>query len=117
MPTTEISHIHRDAEGKAWIDETNIKVLEVVLDYLATGSTPEEIHTQYPSLSLAQIHAALAFYYDHREEFDNAVELSLKENDARWAANQDSPVRARLRIFDLSPRNENDAGGFLNTEH
>jgi uncharacterized protein (DUF433 family) len=97
MPTVEISHIHRDAEGKAWIDSTNIKVIEVALDYLATGSTPEEIHIQYPSLSLAQIHAALAFYYDHREEFDGAIERGLKENDARWAAGQDSPLRARLR--------------------
>lgn len=97
MPTTEISHIHRDATGKAWIDDTNVKVIEVVLDYLGTGSTPEEIHAQYPHLSLAQIHATLAFYYDHREEFDAAIENGLKENDARWAAQQDSPLRARLR--------------------
>ncbi len=97
MPTIEINHIHRDSDGKAWIDDTNVKVIEVALDYLATGSTPEEIHVQYPHLSLAQIHAALSFYYDHRDEFDPAIESGLKENDERWAANQDSPVRSRLR--------------------
>ena len=97
MPTTEITHIHRDAEGKAWIDNTNIKVIEVALDYLASGSTPEEIHVQYPDLSPAQIYAALGFYYDHRDEFDSAIESSLKDNDQQWAANQDSPLRSRLR--------------------
>src|ERR1035441_9892456 len=99
MPATEISHIHRDAEGRAWIDDCNVKVIEVVLDYLATGSTPDEIHVQYPHLSLAQIHAALAFYYDNREEFDAEIKLGLERADSAWAANQNSPLRQRLRIL------------------
>ena len=37
MPANEISHIHRDAQGRAWIDDCNGKVIEVALDYLATG--------------------------------------------------------------------------------
>jgi uncharacterized protein (DUF433 family) len=99
MPSTEVSHINRDAQGRAWIDECNVKVVEVALDYLATGSTPEEIHVQYPRLSLAQIHAALAFYYDHREEFDTEINAGLAEAEAEWGASQNSPLRQRLRAL------------------
>jgi uncharacterized protein (DUF433 family) len=95
----EISHIHRDDQGRAWIDASNVKVIEVVLDHLATGSSPEEIHVQYPHLSLAQIHAALAFYYDNREEFDTAINRGLEQADSAWAANQNSPLRQRLRAL------------------
>jgi hypothetical protein len=36
-----------------------------VLDKLAYGWSPEEIHFQHPALSLAQIHAALSYYYEN----------------------------------------------------
>jgi uncharacterized protein (DUF433 family) len=99
MPATEISHIRRDVQGRAWIDDSNVKVIEVVLDYLATGSTAEEIHVQYPDLSLAQIHAALAFYYDNRDEFDAEINRGLEQADTAWVANQNSPLRQRLRAL------------------
>ena len=91
------SHIQMDAHGTAWIDDTNVKVVEVVLDRLAHGWSPEEIHFQHPSLSLAQIHAALAYYYDHQAEMDQQIERQLKETDALAAGGADSPVRRRLR--------------------
>jgi len=34
------------------------------------GVTPDEIAAKYASLSLAQVHAALAHYYANREEVD-----------------------------------------------
>jgi uncharacterized protein (DUF433 family) len=62
--------IEVDAQGVAWITGANTKVVEVVLDKLAHNSTPEEMHEQYPHLSLAQIHAALSYYYEHQTEVD-----------------------------------------------
>jgi len=35
MTKTEMAHIWLDEKGKAWIDETGIKVIEVVLSHLA----------------------------------------------------------------------------------
>jgi uncharacterized protein (DUF433 family) len=58
MPTTTTAHIHLDERGVAWIDDTNVKVVEVVLDTRAYGWSPEDIHAQHSGLSLAQIHAA-----------------------------------------------------------
>jgi uncharacterized protein (DUF433 family) len=93
------AHIWLDAEGRAWIDDTNVKVIEVVLDRLAYGGSPEEIHHQhYGHLSLAQIHAALAYYYDHQAEFDAEIERQVREvEQLRMAQGQDTPVHRKLR--------------------
>ena len=91
------SHIHSDAEGRAWIDDTNVKVIEVVLDHIAYGWSADEIHFQNPHLSLGQIHAALSFYFDHQEEFDQLMKQSLEHADAMAATAQDSPGRRRAR--------------------
>lgn len=61
MSTTAHAQIELDEQGTAWISGTKIKVIEVALDKLAHGSSPEEIHSQHPQLSLSQIHAALAY--------------------------------------------------------
>ncbi|HXI91528.1 MAG TPA: DUF433 domain-containing protein [Blastocatellia bacterium] len=60
MSSVATTHIEIDERGVAWITDANTKVIEVVLDRVAYGWSPEEIHFQHPTLSLAQIHAALA---------------------------------------------------------
>jgi uncharacterized protein (DUF433 family) len=97
------SHIHRDAQGQAWIDDSNVKVIEVVLDHVAYGWSADEIHFQHPHLSLGQIHAALSYYFDHQSEFDPLIEQSLERANSRAAAAQDSPGRRRLRALGKLP--------------
>jgi uncharacterized protein (DUF433 family) len=99
MSQTPTAHIYLDETGVAWIDDTNVKVIEVILDKLAHRSSPEEMHLQYPHLSLAQIHAALSYYYDHRQAFDAAIEEQLQRVEALAAQAGDSPVRQRLRAL------------------
>ena len=98
-----ITHIRRDERGVAWIDETRVKVIEVVQDWLAHRSGPEEMHREYPHLSLAQIHAAMAYYYDHQAEFDALVEQSLERAKALQAQSTNQPTRAEL-LARLKPR-------------
>ena len=94
-----VTHIHLDEHGVAWIDNTKIKVIEVVLDKLAHGSSPEEIHFQYPHLSLAQIHAAFVYYYDHQAELDAEIQRRWEEVNALAAQEAESPLRKRLRML------------------
>ena len=94
-------HIRLDERGVAWIDDANVKVIEVVLDRLAYGWSPEEIHFQHPHLSLAQIHAALAHYYDHQAALD--AEIAQQEQTVRRLRLEagDSPLVARLKARGL----------------
>ncbi|MBA4122707.1 MAG: DUF433 domain-containing protein [Acidobacteria bacterium] len=91
------SYIEIDANSVAWVADTRVKVIEIALDKLAHGSSPEELHFQYPHLSMAQIHAALAYYYDHREELDDEILRRLREVNELAARQADSPLRQKLR--------------------
>ena len=59
--------------------------------------SPDEIHFQHPHLSLAQIHAALGYYYDHKEQIDDQLRRSLLNAERRRADAIESPLRKRLR--------------------
>jgi uncharacterized protein (DUF433 family) len=91
------SYIEIDENSVAWIADTKIKVIEIAVDKLAHGSSPEELHFQYPHLSMAQIHAALAFYYDHQVELESEILLRLKAVKKIAAHYLDSPLSAKLR--------------------
>ena len=103
MATVVTTHIQLDDQGRAWIDDTNVKVIEVVLDKLAHNSSPEEMHLQYPHLSMAQIHAALAYYYDHKAELDSEMERQYQEYLRLRAESLDSPGRQKLRAMGKIP--------------
>ena len=92
------SHIRIDDEGRAWIAGTNTKVMEVVLDHLANGWSPDEIAVQhYGRLSLAQIHAALAYYYAHRRQFDDQIRRDDEEYESLRAEAGEFAFRKRMR--------------------
>ena len=97
MQTLVTAHIRLDESGVAWIDDANTKVIEVAQDMMAHGWSPEEIHFQHAHLSLAQIHAALGYYYDHKAEMDAAIGRSFQAAEKLRTQAGDSPLRKRLR--------------------
>lgn len=98
------AHILLDERGRAWIDDTNVKVIEVVLDKLGYGWDPEQILAGYPgTFTLAQLHAAFSYYYDHQAEFDAEIERQNKEYERLWAENRNSPIHEKLRALGKIP--------------
>ena len=90
------SHIVRDEQGRAWIAGRNVKVVEVVQDHLAYGWSADAIHEQHPQLSLAEIHSALAFYYDHLAEFEAELQRLGQSLKALRASTGESSLQKRL---------------------
>jgi uncharacterized protein (DUF433 family) len=104
MSTVSTEHIRLDDRGVAWIDDANVKVIEVALDYLTHGWSAEEIHLQhYRQLSLAQIYAALAYYHDHPLAIDAEIERQVRDYEKLRAQALDSPGRARIRALGKLP--------------
>lgn len=101
MSTIAPPHIRVDTQGRPWVDETNTKVTEIVLDRLGYGWSPEEIHFQHPHLSLAQIHAALSYYYDHQARLDEQMASDEREIDDLRKARSESPIVQRLKAAGL----------------
>ena len=56
--------------GKAHIAGHRIKVQQIVIWHERQGKSPDEIAADYAGLTLSDVHAALAYYYDHRDEID-----------------------------------------------
>ena len=61
--------------GEAHVAGHRIRVRDVAAARDLGGLTPEEIAaTAYPSLTLAEVYAALGYYEDHRQEIDQAFQ-------------------------------------------
>jgi uncharacterized protein (DUF433 family) len=77
MERTLTQHIeirkNRAGQDRAYIVGTRIRVQDIYVDSEVLGKTPEQIVAALPHLTLAQVHAALAYYFDHREEIVDAV--------------------------------------------
>ena len=97
MPSATYPHIEVTAEGVAYVAGTKTKVLEVALDRIAHHWDADEIHRQHPHLSLGQIYAALAFYFDHKDELDAQIENQLEAVESARVSAGESLVRAKLR--------------------
>src|SRR5437868_10733866 len=96
MSPQTVGHIVLDREGTAWIDDSNVKVIEVVADHFAYGWSPEEIHFQHPHLSLSQIHAALSYYYDNQNQLDTQIRSGLEESGKLASQVSDADLRHKL---------------------
>ncbi|NEQ67677.1 MAG: DUF433 domain-containing protein [Symploca sp. SIO2D2] len=102
MSTTQVSieHISIDPEirfGKPCIQGTRIAVIDIVNCYLKMEESLEKIAKDY-DLSLASVHAAMTYYYDHREELETRRaegELFALE----FAQDNPSLLQEKLRKF------------------
>lgn len=63
------------AGGKPRIAGRRITVQDIVIWHERMGKSADEIASEY-DLSLANIYAALAYYFDNRQEIDRAISES-----------------------------------------
>lgn len=85
------AYVTRDADGYR-VTDTRVSLDSVVYAY-ASGQTAESIAQSFPSLSLEQVHGALAYYLANREEVDAYLERSDAEYEtAREEARQADPM-------------------------
>ena len=78
LAETTYEHIVVDEQGVPWIEDANMKVIELVLDQQAYGGTPEQLQEQHPYLTFGQIYSAFAYYWDHKAALDADIEQRLE---------------------------------------
>ena len=59
--------------GKPVITGTRIRVWDVYVHHERLGRSPDEIVRAYPHITLADVHAALAYYWDHKDDIDQQM--------------------------------------------
>jgi uncharacterized protein (DUF433 family) len=92
----QYAHVDYDARGVPVIAGTTMKVVELVMAQRAHGWSPEELSFQFPHLSMGQIHAALAYYWDNRERLDEDIEQRSSVATALRTEAERAPVGERL---------------------
>lgn len=101
-PTTE--YVVQTPQGGWRVAGTRVSLDSVAHAYW-DGRMPEAIAADFPSLSLEQVHGAIAFYLRHRA----AVDQHLAEQDARWrqvqqeSAARHGPLLQRIRQAGQQP--------------
>ncbi len=70
-----------DAHGVCRVAGTRVTLLTLV-DAFQEGASPEEIYQEYPSVSLADVYAVIAFYLNHRDEIDSYLE-TVRQQEAK----------------------------------
>jgi uncharacterized protein (DUF433 family) len=64
--------------GRPRIDGHRITVEDVAIWHERMGMSPDEIVSSYPTITLSDVHAALAYYYENRERIDTDIEEERK---------------------------------------
>ena len=59
--------------GTPIIAGTRIKVSQIAIYYEKMGYSADDIVREHPHLTLAQVHDALSYYYDHIREIDHQI--------------------------------------------
>jgi uncharacterized protein (DUF433 family) len=85
--------------GRPSIDGHRIQVEDVAIWHERRGMSPDEIVSEYPSITLADVHAALAYYYENRERIDADIEAAKRyaTEMKAWAGPERPNQEARWR--------------------
>ena len=100
---TAYEHVVTDESGTPLIEGTTMKVIELVLETHAYGWSADELQFQHPYLTLGQIHSALAYYWDHKEELDRDIERRLERVEQIRRDVGPSQLVERLKAKGLLP--------------
>lgn len=100
---TAYEHVVVDESGTPLIEGTTMKVVELVLEAHAYGWSPDELQFQHSYLTLGQIHSALAYYWDHKDEVDHDIERRLEQVEQIRRDVGPSQLVERLKAKGLLP--------------
>ncbi len=64
--------------GKPRIAGHRIKVQDIVIRHEKLGMSPDEIVSNYPSINLSDVYAALAYYHDHLKDIRQHIKEDQK---------------------------------------
>ena len=78
-----------------------VRVAQIVMDYLAHGWSPDEMCRQHPYLRPAEVHAAMAHYFDHQGEIDREIQAEWQQVQLDRSQSAPSPFFVRLKAQGL----------------
>ena len=92
--------------GRPRIDGHRVTVDDVAIWHERMGMSPDEIVSAYPSITLSDVHAALAYYFEHREEIDADIKAGEQFVAEMKAKSPPSLLQEKLRQKKANGQND-----------
>lgn len=83
--------------GRPRIDGHRITVEDVAVWHERMGMSADEIVSAYPTLSLSDVYAALAYYFENRERIDADIQAGKRFAEEMRARSGPSRLQERLK--------------------
>ena len=81
--------------GEPMVRGSDVKIRELAERHLA-GDSMDDLQHRFGQLRMSQIHAALAYYYDHQTEIDSQIRRDKEEYEQLRATAKEQVTRAEL---------------------
>jgi uncharacterized protein (DUF433 family) len=106
-------------DGNVYVGPSRVTIDSIII-YWQQGQTPEQLHESFPSVPLAHVYGAIAYYLDHQDEIDawirESQELFEKRRAADEAARPEWYASMRQRMAEARERLGLDAGAEASDE-
>ena len=83
--------------GRARIAGHRVRVQDIVIWHEHQGMTPDQIVAEIPTLTLSDVHSALAYYFDHIQEIQDQMQADEAYVE-EFRRNHPSPLDAKLSM-------------------
>lgn len=94
---TDSAALRVDELGVVRVGESQV-LLDVVIEHFNNGAEPEAIAQGFPTLNLADVYGAIAYYLRHRRDVDDYLHARRqKAEELRQEIEATQPSRVELR--------------------
>jgi len=93
---TPSTPVRLDPDGSILIGNSTLACDSILHDFLQ-GDSPEAIASSYPSITLQEVYATIAYYLEHRNEFDAYLKERSEEADCIRRQIESQPGYAEWR--------------------
>jgi uncharacterized protein (DUF433 family) len=83
-----------EREGNLYIGKSRVTLETIILKWRA-GDRPEQLHEGFPSVPLAAIYGAIAYYLEHQQELDRL----FNENEKQYQADRAAAEAANPELY------------------
>lgn len=97
--TASYPHVTVDDHGVARVYGTRLKLTLLVGAKQAWNLSPEDMVEQFPPLTLAAVHSALAYYYDHQAKLDEQIARDREYAETMRPMLDNAELRAKLQAY------------------
>ncbi len=91
---------NRDGQPRAYVAGTRVRVQDIYALVELHGKRPDHVVSAYPHLSLAQVHGALAYYFDHMKEIKEEIRQDEDFVKRFRELSGSGPLEQKLKGFD-----------------